>query len=72
MRPSDPVSEPPLVTLARWEAAGAHWRVRLLTADRAEVDLLSCMGEQVDHLRSSDPDLLAYLARRPNSADGPA
>lgn len=61
------MSEPPLVTLSRWEAAGAHWRVRRLTGEEAEVELLSCMGEAVDQLRCCDRELLQYLARRPSS-----
>lgn len=62
------MSESPLVTLNRWEASGAHWRLRRLTADEAEVELLSCMGEPVDRLRSADPELLEYLQHRRTSA----
>lgn len=59
--------ESPLATLARWEAAGAHWRVRRLTPVAAEVELLSCLGEPVDHLSVEDRDVLDYLTRRPSS-----
>lgn len=61
------MSESPLVTLARWEAAGAHWRVLRLTPGEAEVQLLSCMGEPVERLRSADREALAYLTGRPSS-----
>ena len=33
----------------------------------AVVELCTCHGEPVDELRSNDPALLAYLARRPRS-----
>ncbi len=61
--------ESPFATLMRWEEAGAHWRVLHLAADEAVVELLSCLGEPVDQLRSADPALLAYLARRPASEE---
>jgi hypothetical protein len=53
--------------LMRWEEHGAIWRVRWLGEDEAVVDLLSCVGEPVDELRSRDPELLRYLARRRRS-----
>lgn len=31
------------------------------------MELCSCHGEPVDELRSADPELLAYLRRRPDS-----
>lgn len=61
------MSESPLATLARWASAGAHWRVRLLTNAEAEVQLLSCLREPVDHFRSADPELLDYFAHRSSS-----
>lgn len=66
------MSESPLVTLARWEAAGAHWRVQRMTSGEADVQLLSCLGEAVDRLRSSDPELLNYLTGRASSDHPPA
>jgi hypothetical protein len=63
------VPEPPLVTLERWEDAGAAWRVASRTDSEAVVELLTCHGEPVDVLRSDDPELLAYLERRPSSQD---
>lgn len=62
--------EPPLDVLRRWEDHGAPWRLAWRTEDEAAVDLLSCTGERMDQLRSTDPALLAYLERRPSSEDG--
>jgi hypothetical protein len=61
------MDEAPLATLLRWEAHGAVWRLRYLTEKVAMVDLCTCHGEPVDELRSSDPELLRYLAARPRS-----
>ena len=66
------MSESPLVTIARWEAAGAHWRVDRMTRGTADVQLLSCLGAPVDRLRSSDPELLNYLTCRASSEHPPA
>ncbi len=63
--------EPALQTLTRWEDAGAGWRLSHLTAAGAVVELLACTGEAVDVLRSGDPELLAYLRRRPASSEDP-
>ena len=57
-------------TLERWEAGGAVWRLKSRSEDEAVVDLLSCTGELMGQVRSSDPALLAYLDRRPSSEDG--
>jgi hypothetical protein len=64
------MTEPPLDTLSRWEASGAVWRLARRDQDEALVDLLSCTGELMGQVRSSDPALLAYLERRPSSEDG--
>ncbi len=61
------MAEPPLVTLARWEDYGALWRVRSIGDEEAVVELCNCHGEPVDQLRSSEPELLRYLALRPSS-----
>jgi hypothetical protein len=53
-----------VATLERWEAHGATWRVVILTERHAVVELCTCYGEHVDTLRSSDPELLRYLAGR--------
>jgi hypothetical protein len=63
------MAEPPLLTLARWEDHGALWRTRSMEGEEAVVELLTCHGEAVDELRSSDPALLRYLADRPTSED---
>jgi hypothetical protein len=61
--------ESPLLTLERWEDAGAGWRLARPTASGVVVELLACTGEVVDHLESGDPALRAYLAVRPSSED---
>lgn len=66
-RQSVPVSESALDKLERWELHGAVWRLRSIAAGEATVELLTCHGEQVDELRSTDPELLRYLAARPSS-----
>lgn len=62
------MTEPPLITLSRWETFGASWRTKSIDAESAVVEFCSCHGEAVDELRSSDPELLAYLRRRPDSS----
>jgi hypothetical protein len=64
------MSEAPVETLGRWEASGAVWRLSSRSADEAVVDLLSCSGELMGQLRSSDPVLLEYVDRRPSSEGG--
>jgi hypothetical protein len=60
----------PIEVLERWEAFGGLWRSRgSSSADDAVVELCSCHGEPIDELRSSDPALARYLARRPTSED---
>lgn len=53
--------------LRRWEDHGAHWRLLELGEHEAVVELRTCHGEPVDRLRSSDPELLELLRRRPSS-----
>ena len=60
--------ESPIAILERWEAHGATWRVLMLTDELALVELCTCHGTPVDELRSSDPELIRFLAgqqRRP-------
>jgi hypothetical protein len=64
--------ESPREVLDRWEEHGALWRLQSLSGAEAVVDLCACTGERMDVLRSGDPELLAYLARRPSSVDAPA
>jgi hypothetical protein len=59
--------ESPVETLERWEKHGAIWRAVTVTEHEAVVDLCTCVGEPVEQLRSSDPELLRYLADRPRS-----
>jgi hypothetical protein len=59
--------ESPIEILERWEAHGATWRVLMLTGELAVVELCTCYGEPVDELRSSDPELIHYLAGRRRS-----
>lgn len=62
------MAEPsPIATLNRWEDHGAVWRTKSLTESAAVVEMCTCYGEPIDELRSSDPALLRYLARRPRS-----
>jgi hypothetical protein len=63
------VPETPRQILERWELHGAVWRVKLRTEEEVVVELLTCHGEPVDELRSTDADLLSYLADRPSSED---
>jgi hypothetical protein len=63
--------ESPLQTLERWELNGAIWRTKSLRSGEAIVALLTCYGEPVDELRSTNPELLNYLADRPTSEDPP-
>jgi hypothetical protein len=56
--------------LRRWEDSGAVWRVLSRTDDALVISLLTCSaGEEVDRLRSSDPDLLDFVGRRAGSDD---
>jgi hypothetical protein len=52
----------PREVLERWEAHGATWRIVSLTERLAVVELCTCYGAPVDELRSSDPDLIRFLA----------
>lgn len=63
------MTEPPVDVLRRWEDAGAMWRVAWRGDAEVVVDLCSCTGERMDQLRSSDPELLAYIDRRPSSEE---
>jgi hypothetical protein len=53
-----------VLTLERWEAHGATWRIVTLTEKLAVVELCTCDGMRVEDLRSSDPELLRYLTER--------
>ena len=48
--------------LRRWVGAGGSWQIRARGADWVEVALLSCtLGEEMDRVRSSDPEVLEYV-----------
>lgn len=49
--------------LARWREAGADYRVIELSADRAVVELTTCLGERVALVESRDRDLIEHLRR---------
>lgn len=66
MSPTD-ASEQPTAVLERWAEHGGIWRTKSLSAGEAVVELLTCYGEPVDELRSSDPGLLRLLAEQPRS-----
>jgi hypothetical protein len=54
--------------LRRWEDSGAIWRVLSRAGDGVEIALLTCdAGEEVARLRSTDPDVLAYVQDRDRS-----
>ena len=56
--------------LRRWEGAGGGWQVLTRGPDWVEVALLSCtLGEEMDRLRSSDPDVLEYVHAAGTGAD---
>lgn len=58
----------PLRALRRWETSGGHWQVLSRSGGRLVVSLLTCTGgEEVDRLRSADPDLLGYVGDRESS-----
>ena len=56
------MGESPIDVLGRWEEHGALWRVVHLSERLAVVDLLTCTGEPVDRLRSSDEELIRWLS----------
>jgi hypothetical protein len=63
------VTRSPAAVLIGWEEHGVIWRLRHHSDTLAVVDLCTCHGEPVDELRSSDPGLLRYAARRVASTD---
>jgi hypothetical protein len=66
MSPSG-ASEKPTAVLERWAEHGGVWRTKSLDSAEAVVELLTRYGEPVDELRSSDPELLRFLAAKPSS-----
>jgi hypothetical protein len=53
--------------LRRWEDSGAAWRIVVATGDTVEISLLTCdAGEEMDRIRSTEPDLLDHVRTRPD------
>lgn len=51
-----------LAALRRWESSGATWALRVVGAQAAVVDLITCDGaEIVGRLVSSNPEFVAYV-----------
>jgi len=61
------MADAPTAVLERWVEHGGIWRTKSLGGDEAVVELLTCHGEPVDELRSSDAELLRFLAATPRS-----
>jgi hypothetical protein len=57
--------------LQRWEDHGAVWRAIHVSDAKAIVDLCTCTGEPIDRIESSDPELIAFLRKRPTSEAPP-
>ena len=60
-------AESQIAVLERWEQHGGGWRTLSLSGSEATVELRTCLGEPAERIRSSDPELLGYLAGRPRS-----
>lgn len=58
-------SDSPIATLEQWEEGGAIWRALHVSDAHAIVELRTCTGEPVERLESGDPELIAYLRKRP-------
>jgi hypothetical protein len=62
------MTDDPVDVLARWEAAGAVWRVVAEDGGAVTVALCQCDGgEEVGRVTSADPTLVRYLAGRSRS-----
>ena len=58
----------PVGRLRRWEDSGATWQVVLRGPDGLVIALLTCdAGEEVDRIRSADPELIGYVGDRERS-----
>ena len=62
----------PQAVLEHWEDSRGTWRVLSLTEGEAVVELRTRRGDLAEELRSADPALLDFLARRPHSRIGEA
>lgn len=60
----------PVQILRRWQESGAIWRVVDRRAAWLEISLITCDGgEEMQRLRSADPDLLAFVGARSSSEE---
>ncbi len=51
--------------LRRWEDSGGTWRIVAGNGDAVDVALLTCdAGEEMDRIRSREPDLLDHVRTR--------
>jgi hypothetical protein len=64
------VTESGVDVLERWQESGALWRVVHLSERLAVVELLTCHGEPVDRIRSTDARLISWLGCDADSDDG--
>jgi hypothetical protein len=55
--------------LERWVLFGASWNVVQISDALVVVDLVTCMGEQVERRRSDDPSVIDYVRRSPPRCD---
>ena len=70
---TQPAEDGALAALRRWEDLGGTWRVLAERGDGVTVALCRCDGgEEVERISSAEPGLLAHLAGRRSSEDGPA
>lgn len=60
--------EPSRESLERWEFTGAHWRTIFLSDVLVVVELRTCTGEPLERQESTDPELIAYVRSRPDTA----
>jgi hypothetical protein len=60
----------PVEVLRRWEDAGGLWRVLRRSGDSVDIGLFRCDGgEQLDFVRSDDPNVVGYIGGRNSSLD---
>ena len=64
------MDDAPVEKLRRWELSGGTWHVLHRSETHAVVELCACTGEPMERLRSSDHELLDYLAARPETNAG--
>lgn len=55
------MADDPVEVLTRWRDHGADWRTIEIDDSHAVVQLLTCYGEPVDRLESTDPRLIEFV-----------